>query len=107
MTAVLQVIWHGLRDSVLMAWEVWWGLVLWVLIGWQFAVAEYVGGIVMIVLMSASLRLLVSPRLERLARVHAQLAGSGHEHHDSTERSFTWRERIRARDAWVDVAQNF
>src|SRR4051812_38039588 len=79
--------------STNLVWEL--GLVLWVLIGWQFAVAEYVGGIVMIVLMSASLRLLVSLRLERLARVHAQLAGSGHEHHDSTERSFTWRERIR------------
>ena len=28
---------------------------LWVLIGWQFALAEYVGGIVMIVLMAAML----------------------------------------------------
>ncbi len=24
---VLEVIWHGLRDSFLMAWEVWWALV--------------------------------------------------------------------------------
>src|ERR1700719_5414366 len=28
MTDVLEVIWHGLRDSFLMAWEVWWALVL-------------------------------------------------------------------------------
>ncbi len=130
---VLAVIWHGLRDALLMAWEVWWalvlgfaisaivqawvprervqrssggggagataratllgaassscsyaavaigrslfakgasatsalafqfastnlvwelGLVLWVLIGWQFTVAEYLGGIVMIALMA-------------------------------------------------------
>src|SRR5665213_2613240 len=134
MSALLAVLWHGLRDALLMAWEVWWalvlgfaisaivqawvprrrieqalsgsgprpialagalgaassscsyaavaigkslfqkgasaastlafqfastnlvwelGVVLWVLIGWQFAVAEYVGGIVMIVLMAA------------------------------------------------------
>ena len=26
--SVLEVIWHGLRDSFLMAWEVWWALVL-------------------------------------------------------------------------------
>jgi uncharacterized membrane protein YraQ (UPF0718 family) len=26
--SVLDVIWHGLRDSFLMAWEVWWALVL-------------------------------------------------------------------------------
>jgi len=28
LTEVLNVIWHGLRDSFLMAWEVWWALVL-------------------------------------------------------------------------------
>src|ERR1700729_2649222 len=28
MTEVLNVIWHGVRDSLLMAWEVWWALVL-------------------------------------------------------------------------------
>ena len=146
---VLEVIWHGLRDSFLMAWQVWWalvlgfaisaivqawvprerieglmsgsgprpigwatglgaassscsyaaiaiakslfqkgataasalafqfastnlvwelGLVLWVLIGWQFTIAEFVGGIVMIVLMTVLLRLFVSRRLEEQAR---------------------------------------
>src|SRR6202023_4219663 len=147
------VIWHGLRDSFLMAWEVWWalvlgfaisavvqawvprdrierslsgsgprpialatalgaassscsyaaiaiskslfqkgasaaaaltfqfastnivwelGLVLWVLIGWQFTLAEYVGGIVMIIVMTVLLRLFVSRRLEEAARARAQ-----------------------------------
>jgi hypothetical protein len=28
MTDVLDVLWHGLRDSLLMAWAVWWALVL-------------------------------------------------------------------------------
>ena len=28
MTGVVDVLWHGLRDSFLMAWEVWWALVL-------------------------------------------------------------------------------
>src|SRR3954464_11799716 len=35
--------------STNLVWEL--GLVLWVLIGWEFTLAEYVGGIVMIVLM--------------------------------------------------------
>src|SRR4030088_2433596 len=158
---VLDVIWHGLRDSFLMAWEVWWalvlgfaisavvqawvprerierslsgsgprpialatalgaassscsyaaiaiakslfqkgasaasalafqfastnlvwelGLVLWVLIGWQVTPAEYVGGIVMIVLMTLALRLFVNPRLEAQAREHARTAAAGHQH---------------------------
>src|SRR5436309_7216900 len=57
------------------------GLVLWVLIGWQFTLAEYVGGIVMIVLMTALLRGFVSPRLEAYAREPALQADSGHQHH--------------------------
>ena len=48
--------------STNLVWEL--GLVLWVLLGWQFTLAEYVGGIVMIVLMALLLRLFVSPRLE-------------------------------------------
>ena len=58
--------------STNLVWEL--GLVLWVLIGWQFTLAEYVGGIVMIVLMALLLRLFVSPRLEEQAREHAQEA---------------------------------
>src|ERR1700726_2678321 len=138
---VLNVIWHGLRDSFLMAWEVWWalvigfaisaivqawvprerveralsgegprpiarattlgaassscsyaavaiakslfqkgasaasalafqfastnlvfelGIVIWVLIGWQFTLAEFLGGLVLIVAMTVLLRLFVS-----------------------------------------------
>ena len=28
MTSILDVLWHGLRDALLMAWTVWWALVL-------------------------------------------------------------------------------
>src|ERR1700729_1397614 len=65
--------------STNLVWEL--GLVLWVLIGWQFTVAEYVGGIVMIVLMTALLRVFVNRRLEEQARAHAIDADAGHQHH--------------------------
>src|ERR1700736_235110 len=161
---VLEFIWHGLRDSFLMAWEVWWalvfgfaisavvqawvpreriqralggsglrpvalatglgaassscsyaaiaiakslfqkgasaasalafqfastnlvielGIVIWVLIGWQFTLAELVGGLLLIAIMTVLLRLFVSKRLEERAREHAQLADTGHEHHSA------------------------
>src|SRR3954471_19934349 len=64
--------------STNLVWEL--GLVLWVLLGWEFALAEYVGGIVMIVLMAVLLRLFVSRRLEGEARAHAIAADSGHVH---------------------------
>jgi uncharacterized protein len=90
--------------STNLVWEL--GLVLWVLLGWQFTLAEYLGGIVMIVLMAALLRLFVSPRLERTAREHARAADTGHQHHTAAE-AMGWRERIRSAAAWSDVAHNF
>jgi uncharacterized protein len=183
----MSVIWHGLRDAFLMAWEVWWalvlgfaisavvqawvprerveaslsgsgarpvaratalgaassscsyaavaiakslfekgasaasalafqfastnlvwelGLVLWILIGWQFTIAEYVGGIVMIGLMTALLRLFVSRDLEEEARAHAAQADAGHQHHPAGEQ-LGWRERLLSVRAWSDVAHNF
>jgi uncharacterized membrane protein YraQ (UPF0718 family)/YHS domain-containing protein len=185
--AVLEVIWHALRDAALMAWEVWWalvlgfaisaivqawvprdriestlagsgarpvglatalgaassscsyaaiaiakslfqkgasaatalafqfastnlvwelGLVIWILIGWQFTLAEYLGGILMIALMTVLLRVFVSPTLERHAREHAQQADSGHQHQAAGEQ-LSWRERLTSLSAWSDVAHNF
>ena len=90
--------------STNLVWEL--GLVLWILIGWQFTLAEFIGGAVMIVLMAAMLRLFVSPRLEEEAREHAQSAATGHEHH-SAGPQLPWRQRILSAEAWSDVAHNF
>ncbi len=187
MLDVLEVVWHGLKDAFLMAWEVWWalvlgfaisaivqawvpreriersmsgtgarpvglatvlgaassscsyaaiaiakslfqkgasaatalafqfastnlvwelGLVLWVLIGWQFTVAEYLGGIVMIVMMTVLLRAFLSRQVEEQAREHAQRADSGHQHH-SASGQMSVRERLTSVAAWSDVAHNF
>jgi uncharacterized protein len=79
--------------STNLVWEL--GLVLWVLLGWQFTLAEFLGGIVMIVLMAVLLRLFVNRRVEADARNHAQAADAGHQHESAGHRS------------WVDVAHNF
>jgi uncharacterized membrane protein YraQ (UPF0718 family) len=91
--------------STNLVWEL--GLVLWLLIGWQFTLAEYLGGIVMIVMMSAMLRLFVSPALERRAREHARHADAGHQHHSAGGEELPWRERLTSAAAWSDVAHNF
>ena len=183
----MDVIWHGLKDAFLMAWEVWWalvlgfaisaivqawvpreriqralggsgarpvalatgmgaassscsyaaiaiakslfekgasaasalafqfastnlvfelGIVLWVLIGWQFTLAEFVGGMVVIALMTILLRLFVSPGLEERAREHAQRAVARHHHHPASS-EMTIGQRVRTREAWLEVAHNF
>src|SRR6516165_1618305 len=176
---VLDVVWHGLRDSFLMAWEVWWalvlgfaisaivqawvprarieglmsgsgarsvgwatglgaassscsyaaiaiakslfqkgasaasalafqfastnlvielGIVIWVLIGWQFTLAEFVGGLLLIIVMTVLLRLFASKRLEEQAREHAQQADVGHQH-EVADGHFSLRERLTSIDA--------
>ena len=90
--------------STNLVWEL--GLVLWVLLGWQFTLAEYLGGIVLIACMWALLRVFVPRRAEEEARAHAQAAESGHQHHSAGGEAGL-RERLRSAAAWSDVAHNF
>ena len=90
--------------STNLVWEL--GLVIWVLLGWRFTLAEFVGGVVLIVLMTLLLRLFVSRRLEAEAREHAQSADTGHEHPVAAS-TLPLRERLLSVDAWSDVAHNF
>jgi uncharacterized membrane protein YraQ (UPF0718 family)/YHS domain-containing protein len=82
------------------------GIVIWVLIGWQFTLAEFVGGLILIVVMTVLRRLFVSKRLEERARRHAQQADTGHQHH-SAGAKLTLRQRLGSVEAWSDVAHNF
>jgi uncharacterized membrane protein YraQ (UPF0718 family) len=90
--------------STNLVWEL--GLVLWVLVGWQFTLAEYLGGLLMIVLMATLVRVFVSPRLEQQARERARRADTGHRHHTTGER-MGWRQRLTSASGWSDVAENF
>jgi uncharacterized protein len=95
--------------STNLVWEL--GLVLWVLIGWQFTLAEYVGGAILIVLMAVLLRLFVSPQLEEEAREHAREAQEAHVH-DHGGGAGKWTavaERFRADWAmlWKEIAVGF
>ena len=90
--------------STNLVWEL--GLVIWVLMGWQFTLAEYLGGVVMILLMWAMLRLFVSKQLEEEAREHARGAETGHEHHIAAT-GIPLREKLTDSQSWSDVAHNF
>src|ERR1700722_12999938 len=83
------------------------GIVIWILLGWQFTLAEFVGGLILVVVMTLLLRLFVSERLEAQARSHAQAADDGHQHHSAGEDSIGIREQLTSISAWSDVAHNF
>jgi uncharacterized membrane protein YraQ (UPF0718 family) len=90
--------------STNLVWEL--GLVLWVLIGWQFAFAEFVGGLIMIALMWLLLRVFVTRPAEEAARAHARAAQATHEH-GSASTAVGWRARLSSPEAWLDVSANF
>jgi uncharacterized protein len=83
------------------------GIVMWIFIGWEFTLAEFVGGIFLIALMWGGIRLLVTRQLEEEARVHAVAAQTGHQHHTAASEGVSWRERLTSVEAWSDVAHNF
>jgi uncharacterized membrane protein YraQ (UPF0718 family) len=81
------------------------GIVMWIFLGWEFTLAEFVGGLVLILLMWVAVRAFVSRRLEEDARAHAQAAEAGHLH-SSAGSKLPWRRRLVSVDAWSDVAYN-
>lgn len=77
------------------------GLVLWVLIGWQFALSEYVGGVIMISLLALVARFFFRPRLIESARRRLAAAEAEH-HHDHDDESAN--PSVRSLAGWADAA---
>src|SRR5438034_2163947 len=48
------------------------GIILFVILGWQFTAAEYFGGIVMIILIGLIFRLTLTPKLVQMAQANAE-----------------------------------
>jgi uncharacterized protein len=83
------------------------GIVIWIFLGWQFTLAELVGGIILIALMWLGLRLVLTRRLEEDARRQADAAEAGHQHASAGARELSVRDRLFSARAWSDVAHNF
>jgi uncharacterized protein len=82
------------------------GIILYLLMGWQFAAAEWIGGIVLVVIMSALVRLTYPARLIEEARRHPEQFG-GHEHSAKViEGNGLWA-KLRHPEARIHIAQNF
>ncbi len=81
------------------------GIVLWLLMGWQFTAAEWIGGLVMIAIMAVLVKLTYPAALVAEARQHLD-AATGHDH-GSMEGEGTLLERLRDPATRVAIAQNF
>jgi YHS domain-containing protein/uncharacterized membrane protein YraQ (UPF0718 family) len=82
------------------------GIVLLVLIGWQFLAAEFIGGAIMIVLLVGFGGLWLRGRAIAQARDHVEAgtdAGHQHDSDQALERE-GWRKRILSSTGWSDAA---
>jgi uncharacterized protein len=85
------------------------GLVLWILIGWQFALSEYVGGIIMIGLLALLARFFFRPAVVERARAHLTerslaVAVDDQVQAASGEQPVPLARRLRSPAAWADAA---
>jgi uncharacterized membrane protein YraQ (UPF0718 family) len=85
------------------------GIVLWLLIGWEFAVAEFVGGAIMIVLLTIALPRVVGAHEQAAARDELGVGGGqpgqpGQPMADASHATGSWRTRIGSLSGWTDAA---
>jgi uncharacterized membrane protein YraQ (UPF0718 family)/YHS domain-containing protein len=81
------------------------GIVLAVLMGWQFAASEFVGGIIMIVLLVAVGSLYLRGRLVVQARLRLEDEESHvHPSEDAALEREPWRQRLRSKSGWADAS---
>ena len=82
------------------------GIILYLLMGWQFMVGEWVGGLLLIVVMSILVKLTYPEQLIEEARNHKE-ESAGHEHMSMVVEGDTWTDRLKKPEARISVAQNF
>jgi uncharacterized membrane protein YraQ (UPF0718 family) len=81
------------------------GIVLFILMGWQFTAAEWAGGIVLVLTMTVLVRLTYPKRLVEEARAHVESGAHGHDHGDETIPGTLWQ-KLRDPRTPVLVSQN-
>jgi len=80
------------------------GIIIAVFLGWQFVVGEYLGGILLILLMWLFVRLTLPKKLESHAREHArQETGDNEEKTEIPD----WKKLIRSKKGWAKVSNRY
>ncbi len=87
------------------------GVLMWVLISWQFAAAEFIGGPVMIVVLVLLFRFFLKDSLksEAIEQADKGIAGSmeGHAAMSMGKQHGTWKQRLSSRDGWIAISHGY
>ncbi len=81
------------------------GLILWQLMGWQFALAEWLGGIVLVAIVSLLVKLTYPAKVVEEGRNFQQTAKvAEHEHGEMLAPGRTLWDKLRSRQGWIYTA---
>lgn len=87
------------------------GVLMWVLISWQFAAAEFIGGPIMIIVLVLLFRFLLTDPLKKDAIEQADkgIAGSmeGHAAMSMGEQHGTWKQRLSSKEGWIAISHSY
>jgi uncharacterized membrane protein YraQ (UPF0718 family) len=81
------------------------GIIIGIFLGWQFVVGEYIGGILLILLMWLVIRLTRGMAPIEEARKKAQESQADEK--GDTDESKSWSEKLRSREVWAEVAKRY
>ena len=82
------------------------GLILYLLLGWQFTAAEWIGGVLLVAIMAVLVRLTYPRQLIEAARRHPE-SHAGHQHDMTPVAGDTWLAKLRNPELPVRVSQTF
>ncbi|MCX2745401.1 permease [Mangrovivirga sp. M17] len=76
------------------------GILIFIFLGWQFIVAEVIGGLLLIIISSIIIKLTYPKKWIEAARERV-------EEESEEEEDFDWRERIKSKEGWFLVGKKF
>jgi uncharacterized membrane protein YraQ (UPF0718 family) len=82
------------------------GIVLYLLMGWQFTAGEWIGGLVLVAIMTVLVRLTYPAHLVEAARANAG-RNIGHQHGAAADQPGSPWQKLARRKTWIGVAHNF
>ncbi len=77
------------------------GVLIFIFLGWEFLVAELIGGLLLIALSSILIRLTFPSDMIKKAKRQAE------QETDVEDEDFDWRRKIKSREGWSQVGKNF
>ncbi|WOD14200.1 permease [Paraburkholderia kirstenboschensis] len=87
------------------------GVLMWVLISWQFAGAEFIGGPIMIVVLVLLFRFFLKDSLKKdsIEQANKGIAGSmeGHAAMSMGEQHGSWKQRLASREGWTAISHSY